>query len=70
MSDASSGTVTTHDLRRTFISHLIVRLGLDPIRANVSGTLIVYARSSKGAMQRDELIARINQAGSGLWRLC
>ena len=55
MSDASSGTVTTHDLRRTFISHLIVRLGLDPIRvskiaghANVSVTLIVYARSSKG----------------------
>jgi integrase len=62
MSDASSGTVTTHDLRRTFISHPIVRLGLDPIRvgkiaghANVSVTLNVYARSFERAMQREDL---------------
>jgi integrase len=65
-------TVTTHDLRRTFTSHLIVRLGLDPVRvsniaghANVSVTLNVYADEFDRAMHRDDLIARINKAGFG-----
>lgn len=65
-------TVTTHDLRRTFISHLIVRLGLDPVRvskiaghSNVSVTLNVYAEEFDKAMHRDDLMARINQAGFG-----
>jgi integrase len=47
---AAAETVTTHDLRKTFISHLIVGLGLDPFRvskiaghANVSVTLNVHA---------------------------
>jgi integrase len=68
----AGGTVTTHDLRRTFISHLIVRLGLDPVRvskiaghANVSVTLNVYADEFDRAMHRDDLIARINKAGFG-----
>jgi integrase len=69
---ASGETVTTHDLRRTFISHLIVRLGLDPVRvskiaghANVSVTLNLYADEFEKAMHRDDLIARINKAGFG-----
>lgn len=55
-----------------FISHLIVRLGLDPVRvseiaghANVSVTLNVYADEFEKAMHRDDLIARINRAGFG-----
>lgn len=69
---AARETVTTHDLRRTFISHLIVRLGLDPVRvskiaghANVSVTLNVYAEESDKAMHRDDLMARIESAGFG-----
>jgi integrase len=68
----AGGTVTTHDLRRTFISHLIVRLGLDPVRvskiaghANVSVTLNVYADEFDKAMHRNDLIVRINKAGFG-----
>ena len=45
-----STKITTHDLRRTFISHLILGLGLDPVRvarivghSNVSVTLNTYA---------------------------
>jgi hypothetical protein len=59
-------------LRRTFISHLVVRLGLDPVRvskiaglANVSVTLNVYADEFDKAMHRDDLIARLNKAGFG-----
>jgi integrase len=68
MSDASSGTVTTHDLRRTFISHPMTRLGLDQVRvskmaghANVSVTLNVDADAFDKATHRDHLIARINR---------
>jgi integrase len=65
-------TITTHDLRRTFISHLIVRLGLDPVRvskiaghSNVSVTLNIYAEEFDKAMHRDDLMARIEAAGFG-----
>jgi len=64
--------VTTHDLRRTFISHLIVRLGLDPVRvkniaghANVAVTLNTYADEFDRAMHREDLLARIEKAGFG-----
>jgi integrase len=64
--------ITTHDLRRTFISHLILGLGLDPVRvskiaghSNVSVTLNVYADEFDQAMHRDDLRARIEQAGFG-----
>jgi integrase len=64
--------VTTHDLRRTFISHLILRLGLDPVRvakivghANVSVTLNTYAEEFDKAMHRDDLMQRIEKAGFG-----
>jgi integrase len=67
-----AATVTTHDLRRTFISHLIVGLGLDPVRvskiaghSNVSVTLNVYADEFDKAMHRDDLIARIENARFG-----
>jgi integrase len=70
--EADGETITTHDLRRTFISHLIVRLGLDPVRfskiaghANVSVTLNVYAEEFDKAMHRDDLLARIDKAGFG-----
>jgi integrase len=66
-------TVTTHDLRRTYISHLIVGLGLDPVRvskiaghSNVSVTLNVYAEEFDKAMHRDDLMARIEKAGFGV----
>jgi len=66
------GTVTRHDLRKTFISHLIVRLGLDPVRVskiagqtNVSVTLNIYAEEFDKSMHRDDLIAQINRAGFG-----
>ena len=69
---AGSSTVTTHDLRRTFISHLIVGLGLDPVRvskiaghSNVSVTLNVYAEEFDKALHRDDLMARIEKAGFG-----
>jgi integrase len=72
LNSADGETVTTHDLRRTFISHLIVRLGLDPVRvskiaghANVSVTLNVYAAEFDKAMHRDDLIARIDKSGFG-----
>lgn len=65
-------TVTTHDLRRTFISHLIVRLGLDPVRvariaghASVTQTLNTYAEEFDKAMHRDDLLGRITAAGFG-----
>jgi integrase len=65
-------TVTTHDLRRTFISHLIIGLGLDPVRvqkivghSNVSVTLNTYADEFDKAMHRDDLMARIQKAGFG-----
>lgn len=64
--------VTTHDLRRTFISHLILRLGLDPVRvskivghSNVSVTLNTYADEFDKAMHRDDLTTRIAAAGFG-----
>ncbi|MGZ4405134.1 MAG: tyrosine-type recombinase/integrase, partial [Gaiellaceae bacterium] len=67
-----SATVTTHDLRRTFISHLIVRLGLDPVRVSkiaghskVSVTLDVYAEEFDKALHRDDLMGRIEKAGFG-----
>lgn len=54
------------------ITHLIVRLGLDPVRvskiaghSNVSVTLNVYADEFDEAMHRDDLIARIDKAGFG-----
>jgi integrase len=65
-------TVTTHDLRRTFISHLILGLGLDPVRvakiaghASVSMTLDTYAEEFDKAMHRDDLMSRIEGAGFG-----
>jgi integrase len=65
-------TVTTHDLRRTFISHLILGLGLDPVRvakiaghASVSMTLNTYAEEFDKAMHRDDLMSRIQDAGFG-----
>jgi integrase len=64
--------ITTHDLRRTFISHLILGLGLDPVRvskiaghSNVSVTLNVYADEFDKALHRDDLFARIEKAGFG-----
>ena len=67
-----STKITTHDLRRTFISHLILGLGLDPVRvskiaghSNVSVTLNVYADEFDKAMHRDDLQARIAQSGFG-----
>jgi integrase len=70
----SPGTtkITTHDLRRTFVSHLILGLGLDPVRvtkivghASVSVTLNTYAEEFDKAMHRDDLLARIKKAGFG-----
>ncbi len=65
-------TVTTHDLRRTFVSHLILGLGLDPVsvakivgHANVSMTLNTYAEEFDKAHHRDDLFARIDKAGFG-----
>jgi integrase len=65
-------TVTTHDLRRTFISHLTVGLGLDPVRvskiaghSNASVTLNIYAEEFDKAMHRDDLMARIEKARFG-----
>jgi integrase len=67
-----STAVTTHDLRRTFISHLIVRHGLDPVRVSkiaghskVSVTLDVYAEEFDKALHRDDLMGRIEKAGFG-----
>jgi integrase len=64
--------ITTHDLRRTFISHLILGLGLDPVRvskiaghSNVSVTLNVYADEFDKAQHRDDLQARIAASGFG-----
>jgi integrase len=72
LNGSNDESVTTHDLRRTFISHLIVRLGLDPVRvskiaghANVSVTLNVYAEEFDKSMHRDDLIARIDKSGFG-----
>lgn len=68
-------TITTHDLRRTFISHLILRLGLDPVRvakiaghSSVSMTLDTYAEEFDKAMHRDDLFARIETAEFGALR--
>lgn len=65
-------TVTTHDLRRTFVSHLIITLQLDPVRvskiaghSNTSVTLNVYADEFDRAQHRDDLMARIERAGFG-----
>jgi integrase len=65
-------TVTTHDLRRTFVSHLILGLGLDPVRvakiaghSTVSVTLNIYAEEFDKAMHRDDLLSRIELAGFG-----
>ena len=56
----------------TFISHLIVRLGLDPVRvakiagqASVTQTLNTYAEEFDKAIHRDDLLARIEAAGFG-----
>jgi integrase len=64
--------VTTHDLRRTFISHLILGLGLDPVRvsriaghSNVSVTLNTYADEFDKVLHRDDLMSRIEKAGFG-----
>jgi integrase len=64
--------ITTHDLRRTFISHLILGLGLDPVRvskiaghSNVSVTLDRYADEFDKAMHKDDLQARIAASGFG-----
>jgi integrase len=64
--------LTTHDLRRTFISHLIISLGLDPVRvskierhSNVALTLNTDADEFDKAQHRDDLVARIEQAGFG-----
>jgi integrase len=63
-------TITTHYLRRTFISHLIVGLGLDRVskiagHSNVSVTLDIYAEEFDRAMHRDDLRARIEKEGFG-----
>ena len=65
-------TITTHDLRRTFISHLILGLRLDPVRvakiaghSNVSMTLNTYSDEFDKAMHRDDLFARLEEAGFG-----
>jgi integrase len=65
-------TVTTHDLRRTFISHLITSLGLDPVRvskiaghSNVSMTMNVYADDFDKSQHRDDLMRKIEEAGFG-----
>jgi integrase len=65
-------SITTHDLRRTFISHLILGLGLDPVRvakiaghSNVSVTLNTYADEFDKTMHRVDLLARIEAAGFG-----
>lgn len=65
-------TITTHDLRRTFISHLIVGLGLDPVRvskiaghSNVSITLNAYADEFDKAQHKDDILARIERTGFG-----
>ncbi len=64
--------VTTHDLRRTYISHLIIGLGLDPVQvskiaghSNVSVTLNIYAEEFEKGLPRDDLMARIAKAGFG-----
>jgi integrase len=64
--------ITTHDLRRTFISHLILGLGLDPVRvskiaghSNVSVTLNIYAAEFDKALHKDDLQARIATSGFG-----
>jgi integrase len=55
--------MTTHDLRRTFIFHLILRLGVDPVRvakiaghSNVTVTLNTYADEFDKARHRDDLV--------------
>jgi hypothetical protein len=65
-------TVTTHDLRRTYIAHLIVGLGLDPVcvskiagHSTVSVTLNVCADEFNKAVHRNHLRARIEKAGFG-----
>jgi integrase len=70
--EAGKSNVTTHDLRRTFISHLILGLGLDPVRvsriaghSNVSVTLNTYADEFDKALHRDDLMGRIKAAGFG-----
>jgi integrase len=65
-------TITSHDLRRTFISHLILGLALDPVRVSkiaghskVSVTLNIYADEFDKTLHREDLMARIEQAGFG-----
>jgi integrase len=60
-------TITSHDLRRTFISHLILGLGLDPVagHSNVSVTLNIYADEFDKILHREDLMARIEKAGFG-----
>jgi len=65
-------TITSHDLRRTFISHLVLGLGLDPVRvskiaghSNVSVTLNIYADEFDSVLHREDLMARIEKAGFG-----
>ena len=59
LEESGKATVTTHDLRRTFISHLVIGLGLDPVRvqkiaghSNVSVTLNTYAHLWPNANDR------------------
>lgn len=62
----------SRDLRRVFISHLILGLGLDPVRVskiaghtNVSVTLNVCADEFDKAMHKDDLQARTAASGFG-----
>jgi integrase len=64
--------LTTHDLRRTFISHLILGLNLDPVQvakivghSNVSLTLNTYADEFDKARHQNDLFERIERSGFG-----
>lgn len=70
--EAGATTVTTHDLRRTYISHLILVMNLDPVlvskiagHSNPSVTLNTYADEFDQAMHRDDVFARMEKAGFG-----
>ena len=75
LNPAGAEKVTTHDLRRSYVSHLILGLGLDPVQVakifgqkDVSMTLNIYAGEFDRAMHQDDLRARIEQAGFGAVR--
>ena len=63
---------TSYGFVQVVISHLILGLGLDPVRvakiaghSNGSLTLNTYAEEFDKAMHRDDLRARIDRAGFG-----